>query len=221
MAAQALTAEGWMGPDESAGRGDMLRRVPAEVEAPAVDANQQALVALLARMAAGDEAALGALYDATHSRVYGLALRICGSAAAAEEVTADTYYQCWTDAGRYDTARSKVTTWLLMMCRSRAIDAVRARDRAIPVEAPETILDEDEDRPRARDPQDLLQGTRSSAAVHAALAALSPIQRQLVGLAFFRGLSHQEIAAHARLPLGTVKAHIRRALELLRGRLQP
>jgi RNA polymerase sigma-70 factor (ECF subfamily) len=185
------------------------------------DPQQAELAALVARMAAGDEAALGALYDATMPRVYGLAVRICGNFATAEEVAADVYYQCWTGAARYDPARSRVMTWLLMMCRSRAIDAVRARDPALTHESPESLFDDDDERPRERDPQDLLDLLQSGTAVHAALAQLWPVQRQLIGLAFFRGLSHQEIAAHARLPLGTVKAHIRRALELLRASLQP
>jgi RNA polymerase sigma-70 factor (ECF subfamily) len=194
---------------------------PAVEAGPADDPQQAELAALVARMAAGDEAALAAFYDATMPRVYGLAVRICGSFATAEEIAADVYYQCWTAAARYDPARSKVMTWLLMICRSRAIDAVRSRDPALAHEAPETLVEDDEDRPRERDPQDLLDLVQSGTAVHGALARLSPVQRQMIGLAFFRGLSHQEIAAHARLPLGTVKAHIRRALELLRQTLEP
>lgn len=180
------------------------------------DTLQAELGTLVTRMAGGDEAALGRLYDATVARIYGLALRVCGNLQAAEEVTADVYYQCWNAAGRYDPRRGRVTTWLLMMCRSRAIDAVRARDTAILHEAPETLVEEDGEQ-RERAPEDLLELTQSSMALHAALAKLVPVQRQMIGLAFFRGLSHQEIAAHARLPLGTVKAHIRRALELLRA----
>jgi RNA polymerase sigma-70 factor (ECF subfamily) len=190
-------------------------------EAEAADLQQAELAALLARMAAGDETALGAFYDATMPRVYGLAVRICGNFATAEEIAADVYHQCWTGAARYDAARSRVMTWLLMICRSRAIDAVRSRDPAVAHEAPETLVEDDDERPRERDPQDLLDLMQSGTAVHAALAQLSPVQRQMIGLAFFRGLSHQEIAAHSRLPLGTVKAHIRRALELLRDSLAP
>src|SRR5512134_3121915 len=93
---------------------------PAVETAPA-DPQQADLAALVARMAAGDEAALGAFYDATMPRVYGLAVRICGNFATAEEVVADVYHQCWTVAARYDAVRSKVMTWLLMICRSRAI----------------------------------------------------------------------------------------------------
>jgi RNA polymerase sigma-70 factor (ECF subfamily) len=190
-------------------------------EAEAADLQQAELAALLARMASGDETALGAFYDATMPRVYGLAVRICGNFATAEEIAADVYHQCWTGAARYDAARSRVMTWLLMICRSRAIDAVRSRDPAVAHEAPERLVEDDDERPRERDPQDLLDLMQSGTAVHAALAQLSPVQRQMIGLAFFRGLSHQEIAAHSRLPLGTVKAHIRRALELLRDSLAP
>jgi RNA polymerase sigma-70 factor (ECF subfamily) len=213
-------------PERSAGRGSrapIMPRMPgrpAVEAAPAADPQQVELAGLVARMAGGDEAALGAFYDATMPRVYGLAVRICGNFATAEEVVADVYYQCWTGAARYDAARSRVLTWLLMICRSRAIDAVRSRDPALPHEAPETLVEDDEERPRERDPQDLLDLLQSGTAVHAALARLSPVQRQMIGLAFFKGLSHQEIAAHARLPLGTVKAHIRRALELLRTSLE-
>jgi RNA polymerase sigma factor (sigma-70 family) len=180
------------------------------------DPQQASLAALVVRMAGGNEAALEAFYDATMARVYGLAVRICGNAAAAEEVAADVYYQCWTQAARYDAARSKVMTWLLMICRSRAINALRSRDPALAHEAPETLVEDEEERPRDRDPQDLLELVQLGTAMHAALAKLSPVQRQ-----FFRGLTHQEIAAHSELPLGTVKSHIRRALELLRQSLEP
>jgi RNA polymerase sigma-70 factor (ECF subfamily) len=210
------------GSGKDGGRAPIIRRMSgrAAVEAGPADALQADLAALVARMAAGDEAALGQFYDATLSRVYGLAVRICGNFATAEEVAADVYYQCWTGAARYDATRSKVLTWLLMICRSRAIDAVRSRDPARTHESPETLVEDDEERPREHDPQDLLALMQSGTAVHAALAQLSPVQRQMIALAFFRGLSHQEIAAHSKLPLGTVKAHIRRALELLRGSLE-
>lgn len=189
------------------------------MEAGAADQVQADLAALVARMGHGDEAALAAFYDATMPRVYGLAVRICGNPALAEEVAADVYHQCWTAAARYDAARSRVLTWVLMICRSRAIDAVRARDPAFAHEAPDTLVEDDEDRPRERDPRDLLELAQDGTALHGALAGLSPVQRQMIGLAFFRGLSHQEIAEHSKLPLGTVKAHIRRALELLRQSL--
>lgn len=229
MTAQTLSMGEGMVSDEEIERprgvtGGGAHIIPFMLGRPAADADprdaQQAELAMLvARMAAGDEDALARFYDATMPRVYGLAKRTCGTAATAEEVTADVYYQCWNEASRYDPRRSRVTTWLLMICRSRAIDALRARDAAMLHEAPETLVEE-ADQPRERAPEDLLDLAESSAALGAALARLAPMQRQLIALAFFRGLSHQEIAAHARLPLGTVKAHIRRALELLRGDLR-
>ncbi len=155
----------------------------------------------------------------TVARAYGLALRICQDAAVAEDVTGDVYCQSWNEAGRYHAGRSRVLTWLLIICRSRAIDAARARNAALAHEVPEMLVDE-ENHGTEVGPEELLDVTQSNAALHAVLATLAPVQRQIIGLAFFRGLSHQEIAAHACLPLGTVKSHIRRALELLRRDLQ-
>src|SRR5215510_1303288 len=151
------------------GRGaSIMERMPGRpaVAAGPADPQQADLAALVARMAAGDEAALGTFYDATMPRVYGLAVRICGNFATAEEVAADVYHQCWTGAARYDPARSKVMTWLMMICRSRAIDAMRTRDPALAHEAPETLVEDDDERPRERDPQDLLDLTESGTAVH-------------------------------------------------------
>ncbi len=172
------------------------------------------LASILGRMAAGEEGALAALYEATVSRLYGLALRIVGSAAAAEEVVVDTYHQAWRDARRYDASRGAPLAWLTMMCRSRALDALRSRDPAIAHEDPASIVEEPLDA--LSDPLDLLCAVEASGAVHAALATLSPSQRQMLALAFFRGLTHEEIAAHTAMPLGTVKSQIRRALEVLR-----
>ena len=182
------------------------------------DAEQRQHSACLTRMAKGDEAALGELYDATVGRVYGFALRITNNAAAAEEIASDVYLQAWRDAGRYDASRAKVVTWLLMICRSRSLDWLRARDPEIAHEDPESLVSV-EDHPATGGPQDLLEALQNGTALHAAIAKLPPTQRQLVGLAFFRGLTHQEIAESAGLPLGTVKSHIRRALDTLREHL--
>ncbi|MFM9887959.1 MAG: RNA polymerase sigma factor [Burkholderiales bacterium] len=176
---------------------------------------QARLTVLLGSMAKGDEAALGSLYDAAIGRVYGFALRIVNQPGAAEEIAADVFLQAWREAGRYDATRAKVMTWLLMICRSRALDWLRTREsNEVLHDAPETLVEEPEGERSA--PPDLLEAIESSNALHAALAKLVPIQRQLLSLAFFRGLSHQEIALHADLPLGTVKSHIRRAVEAMR-----
>lgn len=182
------------------------------------DAEQRRFAALVMRMANGDESALGELYDATIGRVYGFALRITTNAATAEEIASDVFMQAWRDASRYDGARAKVLTWLLMICRSRALDALRARDPEVAHEDPTTLIDADE-QPATGGPQDLLVALEDGHALKEAIATLPAIQRQLVALAFFRGLTHQEIAESSNLPLGTVKSHIRRALESLRAHL--
>ncbi|MFN0302569.1 MAG: sigma-70 family RNA polymerase sigma factor [Burkholderiales bacterium] len=179
---------------------------------------QSRLVMLLGSMAKGDEAALGSLYDAAIGRVYGFALRIVSQPGAAEEIASDVFLQAWREAGRYDSTRAKVMTWLLMICRSRALDLLRAREsNEVLHDAPETLVDEPGGERSA--PPDLLEAIESAHALHAALAKLVPIQRQLLSLAFFRGFSHQEIALHADLPLGTVKSHIRRAVEAMRDHM--
>lgn len=191
---------------------------PPAAVAEVADAARPPLARLVERMAVRDEGALGEFHDATLGKAYGFTLRLVRNAALAEEVVSDAYHQAWREAARYDGARGGPLTWLLMICRSRARDALRARDPAVAHEAPEALLPEG-DQPRDDDPLDLLAATESRHAVRDALASLSPAQRQMVGLAFFRGMSHQEIAGHTHLPLGTVKSQIRRALEALRASL--
>lgn len=191
---------------------------PDRESGPPSAVDPQGLGTLLARMADGDEAALAAFYDATVAKAYGLALRIVGTPSAAEEVVVDTYHQAWREARRFDPRRGVPMAFLMMMCRSRALDALRSRDQAVPHEDPASLID-DADQPRGGDPLDLLVAMDTHSAVHGALALLAPAQRQMIALAFFRGMTHEEIAAHAALPLGTVKSQIRRALDVLRRTL--
>lgn len=175
------------------------------------------LAVLIRRMSGGDEQALGAFYDATLGKVYGLALRITGRPDAAEDVAAEVYHQVWRQAGRYDVGRGRPLTWLLTMTRSRALDSLRRRESADSHPEPE-VLAEPEVSPDG-DPLEMLMTIERNSALHGALAQLDPVQRQLLALAFYRDLSHQEIAEHALLPLGTVKTHIRKALRTLQSAL--
>lgn len=197
--------------------GDNPEMNPKSCEEAADTARDAQLAALIQRMSAGDEQALGTLYDVTLGKVYGLALRITGRPDAAEDVAAEVYHQAWRQAERYDVARGRPLTWLLTMARSRALDNLRRRDEADSHPEPETLA-EPEAAPRA-DPLDMLLTVERNSALYGALARLDPIQRQLLALAFYRDLSHQEIAEHAHLPLGTVKTHIRKALLVLHSAL--
>ena len=184
---------------------------------PQPEADQARLSGLLHQVAGGDEAALAGLYDATCSRVYGLALRILRNPAAAEEITEDVFFQIWRQALRYDPERGRPMAWILTIARSRALDHLRRADPAIVHPEPVTLLELEPADDNS--PQDLLLACRDSALLHTALAALDPVPRQMIALVFFRGLTHEEAASHAGLPLGTVKSHVRRALLSLRDAL--
>ncbi len=181
---------------------------------PPLAADDSCLQAAVARVVRQDEQALAELYDALAGRVYGLALRIVRQVQTAEEVTEDTFWQVWRQAPRFDPLRGSVAAWVLTIARSRALDALR---RCEPTE----VLDEERLAAIAgdSDPQDLLQAVQQQHRLHAALGTLDAVPRQLLALAFFRGLSHEEIASQMSMPLGTVKSHIRRALLRLRDLL--
>ena len=140
-----------------------------------------------------------------------------GNAADAEEVVCDAYVQAWRTAAHFDPGRGSVLAWLLMMCRSRALDLLRQRRSRAAAEASASRFVE-EDTESA--PEELLRQAQACAAIHQALGTLSPLRRQLVALAFFRGLSHQEIARAVSLPIGTVKSHLRRSLQGMRAVLK-
>lgn len=163
-------------------------------------------------MSGGNEQALAAFYDATLGRVYGVALRIVGDESLAEEVVTTVYHEAWTGAARYDAMRGRPITWLLTICRSRALDEYRRRssaERKVEAVAALDIVDP------VIEPDELLHAVEEGHIVHTLLAELSPDDRQLIALAFFKGLSHQQISSYTNMPLGTVKSRIRRALTAL------
>jgi len=150
-------------------------------------------------------------------RVYGLVLRLVRRSQLAEEVAEEVYFQVWRQAPRFDPERGRPLTWLLGMARSRAIDAIRREARF-----QHEVLDEEAapaSAPAAESGDELLAVAQGHAELHRALLLLKAQPRQLVALAFFSGLSHEEIASQTCLPLGTVKSQIRRALITLRDAL--
>jgi len=163
-------------------------------------------------IAAGDQAALASLYDATNRLIYGMTLRILGNPADAEEVTLDIYTQVWRGASNFDEGRGSVVAWLTTMARSRAIDRLRARANRGRRE--EALMDLDNAAP-AQSPT--LPGVERE--VQAALRALAPEQREAIELAYWFGYSHSELAARLGQPLGTVKTRIRMGMMRLRSQL--
>lgn len=190
-----------------------VTRLPADEDAKAA-----VLTQLIRRMASGDEAALSRLYELTLARVHALALRIVGRHDLAEEVCVDAYWQAWREAMRFNPERGHPLAWLMVMVRTRALDALRRQDRATSCPDPETLLAQ-ECCPDGSTLDSLMAAERTSA-LGQALARLTPTQRQMLGLAFYKDLSHQEISDQTGLPLGTVKSHLKRAQDALRSSLR-
>ena len=176
------------------------------------------LAILVERMRIGQERALKELYDATVGKLYALASAILRSPEEAEEIVCETYAYAWANAARFDASRGNALGWLLMLCRSRALD--RCRQRRANANALGVVASREVAGGSADQPYDILSLMQQRTSVHAALAQLTPERRQLVSLAFLHGMSHQEIAHAMRLPLGTVKSHVRRALTQLRESLE-
>jgi len=181
-------------------------------------ATARALEPLLVAMRRGDQRALESLYDATVGKLYALAIAVLRKPEDAEEVVCATYAYAWENAAQFDSKRANPLGWLLMLCRSRALDRLRQRRAAAPTVDIDAIADnhpDDDDQP-----DELLLLLQEQSRMHAALAKLTPERRRLISLAFLQGMTHPEIAAATGLPLGTVKSHVRRALGQLRIELE-
>ena len=181
---------------------------------------QSQICELLARIAARDAEALGQLYDRCLSRVYGLILRVVRNPADAEEVVSDLFLQVWDKAGDYQSDRGSAIAWLRTLAWSRAVDRQRRQRRHAseielhPEEREDAYADCEEMQP------EIAAAAWSSArAVRGAFQALSEVQQQILTLAFKQDMSHQDIASHIGMPLGTVKSHARRGLAALRAAL--
>ncbi|AEP12617.1 RNA polymerase sigma factor, sigma-70 family [Chloracidobacterium thermophilum B] len=180
---------------------------------------------MIRRIAAGDQAALGEFYDLTSRQVFGVARQVLHNDSDAEEVTMAVYLEVWRRAKDYDIQRGRPMTWLLMMARSRAIDALRMQrpGRQLPMES---VTNENypaslESPNTVQDVEQSLLAIQRGDLVHKALQNLSPDQRQVIELTFFLGLTNQEIADRLAIPLGTVKGRLRLALQHLRRWLGP
>jgi RNA polymerase sigma-70 factor (ECF subfamily) len=183
-------------------------------------ATAEELAALLSRVVRQDEAALAEVYTCMSGPVYTVVLRITRRVDLAEEVLQDTFWQIWRQAPRFDPARGSAASWIVTIARSRAMDAVRSSQRSQARISPANAADIIEScADTAPDPLDLLAEVRRNSLLHSALSRLDPLKRQLIGLAFFRGLTQEDIAAQTGLPLGTVKSHLRRTFAVLREAL--
>jgi len=168
-----------------------------------------------------EDQALEALYELTLARVYGLALKITNNKALAEEAVVDTYWQVWRDAQKFNADKGPLIAWLLVICRSRAIDAVRthAGQHTLNADDADLALDIELHAEQSFEPDNQLQQSQSNALLHQYMNELSSVQKQLIHLAYFRGLTHEEISKQMHMPLGSVKSNIKRAQATLKKQL--
>jgi RNA polymerase sigma-70 factor (ECF subfamily) len=189
----------------------------AKVAAAPTDGTFDPLGLLVEGMRGGSEEALASLYQATVAQLHALAMAILRNPADAEDVVCATYVQAWESASQFDRERGPAIGWLMMMCRSRALD-MRRRARLQPNAAgdDQLMLMPSTDATA----EDLIFLTEQTSRVRGALLSLTPERRHLISLAFLRDFTHQEIADYTSLPLGTVKSHLRRAFAQLRKQLE-
>jgi RNA polymerase sigma-70 factor (ECF subfamily) len=168
---------------------------------------------LMRLFAARDQGAADALYRRFGGRIYGLGLVMLGSDAAAQDLVQDTFVKLWRNAGRYERSRGKLETWVLLMARSLAIDAIRRR--VLEVRTLEHL-----DRPREADqgpgPDEQVVTLDLTARARRAMSSLPPEQRAALELAYLGGKTSTEISDLEGIPIGTAKTRIRAALLRLR-----
>jgi RNA polymerase sigma-70 factor (ECF subfamily) len=171
--------------------------------------------ALVAAIAAGDQEALAMLYDRQAPRLLGLARRMLGDQAAAEDLLHDVFLEVWQHAAEYSPARGTVSAWLMIRTRSRALDRIgRGLRHALVVER---AAGEGTEPAEASPSSAALDGAR----LHRLMARLPPELVSVLELAYFEGLSASEIAERVGTPTGTVKSRLARALSLLREAIEP
>ena len=178
-------------------------------------------IALLHRVAQGDRRGFAELYDRFSGVLFSTAYRVLNNREAAEDVLQDVFIQIWEKAPLYDPLRGKPLTWAVTLTRNKSIDRLRSvqrRNRLSDAVEKEAQTFEQFD---GRSSADAVDSLEKGAMVRAAIAKLSPDQRQAIELAFFSGLTQTEIAGRLGEPLGTVKARIRRGMMKLREVLAP
>jgi RNA polymerase sigma-70 factor (ECF subfamily) len=177
--------------------------------------------ALMRRIQARDQQALGALYDHLAPLLNALLLRMLGDRQEAEEILEETFWQMWNSAASYDPLRGAVEGWAISIARSRALDRLRTRKRQ---EAHTALYEEEErllPRPQIPLPEEVVLRGEQYRAVAEALEALPQEQRLPLELAYYEGLSQAEIAHRLAQPLGTIKTRVRLGLLRLRHALEP
>ena len=176
-------------------------------------------IELLRQIAAGDRAAFAEFYDRHSTLMFSVACKILNDPGEAEDVLQETFMQIWEKAGRFDPKLGRAASWMAILVRNRAIDRIRAAQRrsrmAEESGAANAIAGEVSDSANEN-----FYGHDRAKFIHAAIVGLPEQQRQAIELAYFSGLTQDEISKKLNAPLGTIKARIRRGLLKLRDQLE-
>jgi RNA polymerase sigma-70 factor, ECF subfamily len=175
--------------------------------------------ALLRRIGNGDRNAFSEFYDLYASLLFSIAVKILNDPKEAEDVLQEVFVQIWEKAGTFDPRLGKPAGWATTLARNKAIDRLRAshrRSRLID-DATAELAPAAGDSPGANE---AVFGREKSGLIRSAVAGLPVDQRQAIELAFFGGLTQNEISDRLREPLGTIKARIRRGMLKLRDQLE-
>jgi len=160
--------------------------------------------------------AFEALYERYGNLVYSVTLKVLGDVVAAEDAVQDIFLRLWRRPDRFDSSRGRFLSWLLTVARNRAIDERRSRGRRQRHEADSALIDDAMPGDDHDDPAAAAVLADQRAAVRHALADLPTEQRLAVQMAYFGGLTQQEIADALKQPLGTIKTRIRLGMQKLR-----
>ena len=176
------------------------------------------LIALIDRVALADEKALRELYELSSPKLYGVAMRVVSNHQWAEDVLQEGFLNIWRIAGDYKATLSPPMAWMALVVRSRGLDFLRRRAalRSDRMQALDDVIS-DTVAGDSPNPMDVAQASEQAKALQGCLSLLDNKQREVVSLAYMRDMSHGELAEQLKLPLGTVKTWIRRALMQLRG----
>lgn len=196
----------------------MLREMVIDgLEVPDEGATTDHAAELLQRVAQGDQAAFGQLYDMLSSRVFGLIMRVLVDRSQSEEVLQEVFLDVWQSAAIFDSSRGQARSWVLTIAHRKAVDRVRASSSSTDRDIRAGMRDYSSPAETVSDQVELkMEGIE----VTEALATLSEVQREVLVLAYFGGYSQSEIGALTSTPLGTVKTRMRDGLTKLRSEME-
>jgi len=178
-------------------------------------------IRLLQKVGEGDRQSFEALYDKFSGVLFSTAYKVLNNSQDAQDVLQDVFVQIWEKAGLYDSARGKPLTWAMTMTRNKAIDRLRSAQRRTRLKGEAEKEADISNEEWASDASDEVSALERSGAVRDAVMLLSKDQREAIEMAFFRGLTQNEIADALDQPLGTVKARIRRGMMKLKTIVKP